>query len=478
MLLLVCLIVTVYQLYKIYTRLAVIDHFTQWHSKTDTVIVVAQYNHDLKWLENAPYPVVACSKFGSRPSAITPDDRCTIVVNKGREHASYIKFILEYYDALPLHIAFIHGHERALHQHMDILEAIRCAKKSRFGYISLDNHVGNDEWGEDDEGYKLLLMWWDSYFRPYLKADIPKNVSGTISSQFIVGRERILRHPRYVYRKWLDLLITSRDEYHTTRAFQVLWPIIFGKATDDADTSAKFDCTINHVSTYDGYQRHLESEFDNVYIVVTTMRKYADALNSFVSTMPTGKTNYIVVYQDEPADSWVKHQDGHYEVHLTSNIYEYAAWTGVHMLQQAKAVRDDAWFLLLHDTCKLMSNFKTVLATTIARIPTHVDIYWADNQGRSNFCLARRSGISYGGVVYGKIQTLTKGRAIGMEWNTDPISPKQFPVDQMYDLRGTQTRGKKSVYSDIERQVLYYPSLDIEKYFRHINEDETHPECP
>jgi hypothetical protein len=44
-----------------------------------------------------------------------------------REAGRYLRFIVQYYDHLPRHVAFVHGHRRAWHQSGDIVEVLHSA---------------------------------------------------------------------------------------------------------------------------------------------------------------------------------------------------------------------------------------------------------------------------------------------------------------------------------------------------------------
>ena len=122
-------------------KLKYVEHFTEpktWNRDTDYVIVSSHFNEDLGWLKRSPYPVVVCSKLHS-DAALPIDQKCSSPINKGKEVTAYLKFIIEYYDDLPKNVAFIHGHEKAWHQHLDIFDAIKCADARKYGFVSLNN---------------------------------------------------------------------------------------------------------------------------------------------------------------------------------------------------------------------------------------------------------------------------------------------------------------------------------------------------
>jgi hypothetical protein len=87
-------------------------------------ICTSHFNEDLGWLEKSPWPVTVVHHEGG-----TPVDYTYLIPNVGFETTSYLKYIIERYDSLPDHVAFIHGHETAPHQLGDrpMLDMIRDA---------------------------------------------------------------------------------------------------------------------------------------------------------------------------------------------------------------------------------------------------------------------------------------------------------------------------------------------------------------
>ena len=107
-----------------------------WDSNTELIIVTSHFTEDLEWLKQSKYPVVVCSKVGAHIPAIPADTKC-IIPNIGNEASSYLKFIITYYDNLPEHVAFIHGHETSWHQSVDILKAINGSLFFNYEYCSI-----------------------------------------------------------------------------------------------------------------------------------------------------------------------------------------------------------------------------------------------------------------------------------------------------------------------------------------------------
>lgn len=204
-----------------------LSNFQQgWTRDTDLIIVSAHYNEDLEWLKNSEYPVVICSKVGAIDHAINPNERC-MMPNRGREPASYIKFILAFYDELPKRIAFVHGHDIAWHQSWDILSAIRCADKTK-RFVSLNNTFRDDR-NPKNEIFAQLSRTWSTHFEPHLKKDLPDRVFHDCCAQFIVTREAVHAIPRKSWEYWLDLLSSTHDDWGTAVQFEFIWHYIFGE---------------------------------------------------------------------------------------------------------------------------------------------------------------------------------------------------------------------------------------------------------
>jgi hypothetical protein len=190
------------------------------------VIVSAHYLEDLDWLEESPYPVIISTNnptYKREPSeVISVDEDLRGVKNVGREAACFLRYIVKYYDHLPEHIAFIHGHEHTHHHHYpgSLIEAIKAAKIQDFEYIDLNvfvckdalNHTSKPEW-------QIWIDLWSHYFEEDFGGPLPHSIDVFNScAQFIVSKKRILLHPVGTWKKWLDLV---QDE-------GILNPMVFG----------------------------------------------------------------------------------------------------------------------------------------------------------------------------------------------------------------------------------------------------------
>jgi hypothetical protein len=198
-----------------------------WDSRTPLIIVAAHFSEDLDWLKKSPFPVVVCSKHGAEDPAIPADPKCT-QANHGREASAYLKFIVEYYHELPERIAFIHGHETAWHQGLDMREAIRRARTD-LDYVGL-NGTFYDDRDALNPVYTEFKPIWDAYFKPYVHRELPERILHDCCAQFVVSRRAISRIPWEAYRLWLDVLLDAEDDYTMGTCFEYVWHVIFGQS--------------------------------------------------------------------------------------------------------------------------------------------------------------------------------------------------------------------------------------------------------
>lgn len=207
------------------------------------------------------------------------------------------------------------------------------------------------------------------------------------------------------------------------------------------------------------------------YISICSVKGYETALDNLLSSFPENFKYYIIIYQKEPKNYWERKSDGHYEVHLTKNIYEYGAWEGLYLLKQYNIIKNEDYILMLHDTCKLGKKTFDLVENIISSGKVD-DIFWASNKGQANICITKGCVIDYGFEMY-KDFHCTKKEAVQIEWNKDhQKSMKSLKnIKQNYYKNDTLSLGLHKVYSDIERLSVYYESIDIEKYLVPLGND-------
>jgi hypothetical protein len=222
-------------------------------------------------------------------------------------------------------------------------------------------------------------------------------------------------------------------------------------------------------------------ESDEPYISIVTMRRYKEALDNLLESLPKGFNKYILIYQDEDieTDNYERKEDGHYEVYLKRNIYEYGAWEGLYMLKQDGILKENDYVLMLHDTCKTGGE-NTLRLTRDIISNNDFEIFWASDFGQCNLCIIKSIVIDKIREIYKDMHTLDKGEAISMEWNhTHEKSIKKLKdsTKQIFDNEPTENRGTRKVYSKgTDRLCVYFKSIDVEKYFVNLsNTGNTHP---
>ena len=148
-----------------------------------------------------------------------------------------IRFILKYYDHLPEHIAFIHGHEHAWHQVYPgggLLDAIKDAKVDEFDYINF-NVAKIDDLRPENPYWNIVADVWPEHFEPYTGVSMPLTLDRVYGcAQFVVARRQILKYPKHVWQHWLDLLmqpelVPNGKHFYMPWSFEYTWHVIFGQ---------------------------------------------------------------------------------------------------------------------------------------------------------------------------------------------------------------------------------------------------------
>jgi hypothetical protein len=180
------------------------------------------------------------------------DERLRSRLNLGREASAYLRFIVQYYDSLPKHIAFIHGHEHAWHQKYPgtLLDAISKAKRHEYDFISLNiTRPGPDEIKPGNRNWDIVQDAWPLYFERDVGITIPERIRNLeLGAQFVVSRKQILKYPKSVWEKWLGLtkgnidmsFIENGTFYFIPWLFEYTWHIIFGEEPEYNNTSEEY----------------------------------------------------------------------------------------------------------------------------------------------------------------------------------------------------------------------------------------------
>jgi hypothetical protein len=220
---------------------------------------------------------------------------------------------------------------------------------------------------------------------------------------------------------------------------------------------------------------------DSLYIVIPTIRSYKVALDLLLESLPEQwKTKVILIYQKEKEESFTVFPDGHIEVYLDRNIYEYGSWIGVNLLLENKIIPFDSWYLFLHDTCKCgPKTYEKCNEVLDLFTESEIDIVWLTLKGESNICLLRRKAITEGAKMYKNEYIMKKMDAIKYEHcHFSKLSPKMINVPQLFLETDKILKGVKPIYGVNKRTVFYIESIDLEKYYVYVEREQEHPQAP
>lgn len=174
------------------------------------VIVTTSYGYppkfSLTWINSQPWPVFVSTKESNFGVSSEPWG------NRGRESASYVRFILLFWDYLPEKVAFIHGHEKAWHQEgyrMSYMLRNICFFKH--DYVSL-SAFENSAWMPVKGSmsyYNILLKHWH-LVQSFLGEFPKKGFKEKCCAQFLVSSKRIKKRPKELYELILEQSIAPR----------------------------------------------------------------------------------------------------------------------------------------------------------------------------------------------------------------------------------------------------------------------------
>ena len=175
-------------------------------------ICSSHFNEDLEWLKKSPWPVSIVHHEGG-----TPVDYTYLIPNVGMEASAYFKYIIERYDSLPDHVAFIHGHETAYHQQGDrpLLEMIKTANIEKYDYVPLNNAwrciCSNTHLVDQHTCIEANKFTLEPYFIT------------CCGGQFIVSKKAILSNTKKQYEDWYA---TAKDK-NDAILFEMIWHTLF-----------------------------------------------------------------------------------------------------------------------------------------------------------------------------------------------------------------------------------------------------------
>jgi len=202
------------------------------------------------------------------------------------------------------------------------------------------------------------------------------------------------------------------------------------------------------------------------YIVIPTIRnKYQIALNTLLQSIPDNFKNYIIIYQDEESVEINTFQDGHIELSIPNNIFEYGNWIGTGILLEKNILPPSTWFLFIHDTCRMTDTTLNLTQSIIDNNPDNeLNIIWLA-KGFFNICLIRKNGITSGYHLYKNHLNMDKDIAISAEHDKHHLSPKKLLVTQHFIDFNPNVGETVDVYkTGVHRWVQYIESIELYKY--------------
>ena len=205
------------------------------------IVVTSHYNEDLYWLEDSKYPVVVIDKEGAAPTCLSIK---TIIPNRGREASSFLRYIIDHYDNLPSHVAFIHGHETAWHQKRPfrMIDMINNVLLKDDMFVSFNGTYEVCKIEQHSSDTIQINKNWD-IIKPWVGPIPGENGMTDAGAQFIVSRNRIRQHPKKAYQSWYDALMSQGGQKKST----IICTDSSAKCTIDYELSVFFEYTWHYI---------------------------------------------------------------------------------------------------------------------------------------------------------------------------------------------------------------------------------------
>lgn len=218
------------------------------------------------------------------------------------------------------------------------------------------------------------------------------------------------------------------------------------------------------------------------YIVVASHYKYSEARGRLLSSLwaqGVPRDRVVVVLNGSEADGTHSDPEGYTVVCFESNLFEYSAFLVPRALGSAGP--EDA-FLLLHDTSLACDGFGLKAAQAFGRFRTEgVDILWCSSTGQCNLCVFGRVACDMAWSLWESRRHLDKRHAIAMEHCPDAEGSIKgaTALRQSYVQESTERQGIDWPYSSgHERAVLFFPFLDVKKFYYDMDRWPEHPNRP
>lgn len=214
------------------------------------------------------------------------------------------------------------------------------------------------------------------------------------------------------------------------------------------------------------------------YVVVVSHARYGEARARMVESLSDWpRDRLVIVLNGEDADQTSRQADGSHVVRFASNLYEYTGF----FVPRVLGAGPGSAFLLVHDTCTAGPDFAARAREAFSRFREEdLDVLWCSRGGQCNVCVFGEAVAERARQLWGQMTTVDKRRAIYWEHNADRQSLKgQDDLRQAYVEHASYVTGVEVPYSSgVPRHTLYFPFLDLKKWYYNMDAADVHPEQP
>ncbi|TLD09825.1 hypothetical protein E2P81_ATG10144 [Venturia nashicola] len=228
-----------------------VEHTAQGKTKAIVTAVQTKDETTADWLAEflpdweAVVYVTDRSSDEAAPSRISRIPLQHLPVNKGREAAVYLTYIVQHYHNLPDYVVFIHGKRYQIHNDDPMLDTLPLIERLNLDHVRKEGYAslrcnwmhcpkaqvspnlghGDDLWSIDG----LYASAWTEFFP---NETVPNAVSGPCCAQFAVTREAVQRLPIDKYeqiRQWIWTLEVKDGEASMKAGLvlEYMWHILF-----------------------------------------------------------------------------------------------------------------------------------------------------------------------------------------------------------------------------------------------------------
>jgi len=221
-------------------------------------IVIAKYNEDIEWVNDAKEKGIDFIVYDkSDPSLSSFDDKIIVnenlikLMNVGRESHTYLRHIVDNYEDLydveifsqgnfRDHVNNIWDHISKVDEDVEYLGFSHCKKYQCFSQETRNilaskypNNIHINYIGEATSNESLGILEDRGFFEMAFGNEYDKDLFFEISANaiFAVSRDSIRRHPKELYQKYLDLhnpnLVCDNQVKSAPYKMEHIWDMIF-----------------------------------------------------------------------------------------------------------------------------------------------------------------------------------------------------------------------------------------------------------